>query len=881
MRASADGGSVVVPTAASAASAAAAAAAASHSVQLTHNPLDVAVLQLLHSCTGGNPSQRFFHVLWSGAPALLTVISFTARPHALSVPPSGARPGAGGGTGPAAALLASALDAPPPPQPNMLPQPDVLAIAAEVEAQLLMLMHAPANGQPPILAVARIGTRAHVCSPGDEELTQRTACEVHIIMPPDAGEAESLEAWLRQRWAAPLGPPASVGGAGAGAGGASTAAGDPAPLPPRLVPISLGAAAPGASGAPKPPARDGGMGGATALPAGVATAARAVAQPGTVLGISGRTTLPACASASTSEEQPQTAGEGADALAPVPPSPPSATATADDQQSPFLFSPHAEHSPSFGVISACTPESPRACSTDCGRSAYSSSDTNPSSSAHRTGPSSLRYPQHSMLPTSASGIMSAAARTSSSSAVLAAGSDAPRGPPANGAVSVIDEEACSQALARARAALLRVRTDHGLEAAQQQQQSVPDEPGVAAGGSAEPPPPQQQPGGGTPPLSNMHVAPLGAAARGRGGGPALQPDIVLLPQGQAASQPATTRPGSTGSWLLPPGAAAGRAVRGASSLDGTGAPSSPLDAAASQPGARAPAAAVLLPVPPQPTPPARDAAPTSQPATAAAAAPPAQYRPSRSPTPSLWPVLGILPDPPLPLPRPVFPLASALDILVSLAEGLWGLHQQGIAHGALGLSSLRVMVPAAPQQAPHGPWRAGSITHTELQRRRQTGGGDTRPDGSAGAGGATLRVLLPPVGVGPAVMLLQGWCRPNSRGLPRDHLMYGAPEVLRTSSSQSTSPASPTPTPARFGPGWQQPAPASAPPQLQQSAIAPPGDVYALGVLMWHLVSGQAPFQHLTTHQVRWGMRMAWGRGWEACYGRDRTPHACLPTTPT
>ncbi|EFJ47619.1 hypothetical protein VOLCADRAFT_105090 [Volvox carteri f. nagariensis] len=174
---------------------------------LRHNPIDVCLtMPEAVSVLQGNPSQRTFEALWCGVPA------------------------------------------------NMLAQPDMIAVATEVEAALVQLIaeptpqsfsahcstpapgtrslstkdHHTANARLdldgtsvcaprvfehskrytafwpssavlPVLACAKVTCRAHIGSPGDEHVTQRIIAEVHIVTPRLPGLVP-LTQWLQERW---------------------------------------------------------------------------------------------------------------------------------------------------------------------------------------------------------------------------------------------------------------------------------------------------------------------------------------------------------------------------------------------------------------------------------------------------------------------------------------------------------------------------------------------------------------------------------------------------------------------------------------------------------------------------------------------------------
>ncbi|GFR48522.1 hypothetical protein Agub_g10417, partial [Astrephomene gubernaculifera] len=205
---------------------------------------------------------------------------------------------------------------------------------------------------------------------------------------------------------------------------------------------------------------------------------------------------------------------------------------------------------------------------------------------------------------------------------------------------------------------------------------------------------------------------------------------------------------------------------------------------------------------------------------------------------------------------------------------------------------------------------------------------DTAPPSGGGGGGRTVRTLsalLPLPAVGPAVLQLQTWGRARPMGLPRDHLLWCAPEILNPngpgaaagqlplfgrrsgggSGGGSTGTLGLGPLDrslgcrglgaamgasnargvrgggnggnqraffdgsyggmsygasmgasrrARYNGGGGTAAtvgsaeyPGAGGSAGAASGITPSCDVYSLGLLMWHVVSGQTPFHHLTT----------------------------------
>lgn len=103
---------------------------------LRHNPIDVCLTQAEPvSLFQGNPSQRTYEASWCGIPVHLHVLSFVKRPNPVTQLPGPSSPHA---------TVAAALDAPPPVQANMLTQPDMVAVATDVEAALVQLIAEPA-----------------------------------------------------------------------------------------------------------------------------------------------------------------------------------------------------------------------------------------------------------------------------------------------------------------------------------------------------------------------------------------------------------------------------------------------------------------------------------------------------------------------------------------------------------------------------------------------------------------------------------------------------------------------------------------------------------------------------------------------------------------
>ncbi|GIL45097.1 hypothetical protein Vafri_1977 [Volvox africanus] len=207
---------------------------------LRHNPIDVCLtLTEPVSVLQGNPGQRTYEAAWCGVPVHLHVLTFVKRPNPIAQLPGPTSPHA---------TVAAALDAPPPAQANMLTQPDMIAVATEVEAALVQLIAEPTPQVLPVLACAKVTCRAHIGSPGDEHVTQRIIAEVHIVTPRIPGLV-SLSQWLHERW-----PQCEVtNGAGDGATGTDAVAGAPASAPAAAGGGGGGAVQPPVSGVPSAP----------------------------------------------------------------------------------------------------------------------------------------------------------------------------------------------------------------------------------------------------------------------------------------------------------------------------------------------------------------------------------------------------------------------------------------------------------------------------------------------------------------------------------------------------------------------------------------------------------------------------------------------------
>ncbi|GLI64839.1 hypothetical protein VaNZ11_008141 [Volvox africanus] len=207
---------------------------------LRHNPIDVCLtLTEPVSVLQGNPGQRTYEAAWCGVPVHLHVLTFVKRPNPIAQLPGPTSPHA---------TVAAALDAPPPAQANMLAQPDMISVATDVEAALVQLIAEPTPQVLPVLACAKVTCRAHIGSPGDEHVTQRIIAEVHIVTPRMPGLV-SLSQWLHERW-----PQCEViNDAGDGATDADAVAGAPANAPAAAGDGGGSAMQPSATGVPSAP----------------------------------------------------------------------------------------------------------------------------------------------------------------------------------------------------------------------------------------------------------------------------------------------------------------------------------------------------------------------------------------------------------------------------------------------------------------------------------------------------------------------------------------------------------------------------------------------------------------------------------------------------
>eukprot|EP00198_Chlamydomonas_reinhardtii_P002214 XP_001691550.1 predicted protein [Chlamydomonas reinhardtii] len=163
------------------------------STSLRYNPIEVE-LQEPHpvATCNGNPSSRTYVATWCSIPVHLHVLTFVKRPNPIAPLPGPNSPHP---------TVAAALDAPPPVQANMVTQPDMIAIATEVETALVQLIAEPSPQVLPVLACAKVTCRAHITSPGDDHVTQRILAEVHVATPRVPGLVP-LSQWLQERWPA-------------------------------------------------------------------------------------------------------------------------------------------------------------------------------------------------------------------------------------------------------------------------------------------------------------------------------------------------------------------------------------------------------------------------------------------------------------------------------------------------------------------------------------------------------------------------------------------------------------------------------------------------------------------------------------------------------
>ncbi|KAG2450718.1 hypothetical protein HYH02_004556 [Chlamydomonas schloesseri] len=160
---------------------------------LRYNPIEVELQDPNPVATcNGNPSSRTYVATWCSIPVHLHVLTFVKRPNPIAPLPGPNSPHP---------TVAAALDAPPPVQANMVTQPDMIAIATEVETALVALIAEPSPQVLPVLACAKVTCRAHISSPGDDHVTQRILAEVHVATPRVPGLVP-LSQWLQERWPA-------------------------------------------------------------------------------------------------------------------------------------------------------------------------------------------------------------------------------------------------------------------------------------------------------------------------------------------------------------------------------------------------------------------------------------------------------------------------------------------------------------------------------------------------------------------------------------------------------------------------------------------------------------------------------------------------------
>ncbi|KAG2438102.1 hypothetical protein HXX76_005711 [Chlamydomonas incerta] len=160
---------------------------------LRYNPIEVELQDPYPVATcNGNPSSRTYVAKWCSIPVHLHVLTFVKRPNPIAPLPGPNSPHP---------TVAAALDAPPPVQANMVTQPDMIAIATEVETALVQLIAEPSPQVLPVLACAKVTCRAHISSPGDDHVTQRILAEVHVATPRVPGLVP-LSQWLQERWPA-------------------------------------------------------------------------------------------------------------------------------------------------------------------------------------------------------------------------------------------------------------------------------------------------------------------------------------------------------------------------------------------------------------------------------------------------------------------------------------------------------------------------------------------------------------------------------------------------------------------------------------------------------------------------------------------------------
>ncbi|GLC33059.1 hypothetical protein PLESTM_000019900 [Pleodorina starrii] len=953
---------------------------------LRHNPIDVCLTSGEVSVLQGNPSQRTFEASWCGLPVHLHVLTFTKRPNPIAQLP---------GPTSSHATVAAALDTPPPAQANMLTQPDMIAVATEVEAALVQLIAEPTPQVLPVLACAKVTCRAHIGSPGDEHVTQRIVAEVHIVTPRVPGLV-SLSQWLQQRWPqCELNTSAATttttttdnnnnnnnnggaGGAAGGATGAGAAAAPPAPSAPAAPNHRLASASSPTSGVPGAVAPGGpthstaatvaaagpGRGqapGLTSVPGPMASRL-GVSQP-IAEGVAPRdidargesgsgsvTTAMATARASGAETDGSEGGAPAcipclalffaPSPATPPPPPPSAAgpgvvpgvasggggpAPGQQQQQPPPAAPANPGRTGQGAAAAARSVAGAAAGAPAAAPAATGDTGNGTRRLAAPAPTGLGLgraprvplppppPQLPKLPLPEALellICLAEALRNLHRRGLTHGSLTPK----TIQLQLVEPEAAATAAtAVAASATAAVAATAAGPAAAGQLPVTQGSPQTSCP-STQPPPssplpatpsPQSQsrtpdhaPGqrqeqqagesperAGNPSPGSLHSAAVDSAAVS-----ALPSAGADTGKGAAASctpgSPVAAAPASSAVVSDAAAAAAPAAVTGAAERSQQpGAPDQAADGAA--PGAVAPpkateaaSAATDGPAPAAASESgARGTAAATDGAEAAVSAPPSS---GKAPEASASPAAAAA--------------AAAADKVQSTIDGT------AAAAAAASGADAALQQPVAP--APSTPQQQQRVKSVQPARRR-----------AAGAGGGTIRAVLPLPAVGPALLQMQTWGRARPVGLPRDHLLWCAPELLnagglgwgppllarRSGNGSATVAGSMGLTGLgpldqsigcrggnrmgrggnhhhhhhnrHFGDGsyggsigvgggggnsrryrlatsllmGQDPGAAGS----NANGITPSCDVYSLGMLMWYLVSGQSPFQHLPNQDV-------------------------------